>query len=53
MDATLALPLLYGLIAVALLFDFLNGLLAAQSVGLGAAAFQRFGPMRCCSVAVR
>jgi len=26
MDATLALPLLYGLIAVALLFDFLNGL---------------------------
>ncbi|WP_349362360.1 hypothetical protein [Roseomonas sp. E05] len=27
MDATLALPLLYGLIAVALLFDFLNGLM--------------------------
>jgi PiT family inorganic phosphate transporter len=26
MDATIALPLLYGLIAVALLFDFLNGL---------------------------
>ena len=26
MDAALALPLLYGLIAVALLFDFLNGL---------------------------
>src|ERR687886_2165808 len=26
MDATLALPLLVGLIAVALLFDFLNGL---------------------------
>jgi PiT family inorganic phosphate transporter len=26
MDPTLALPLLYGLIAVALLFDFLNGL---------------------------
>src|ERR671917_1978325 len=26
MDATLALPLLYGLVAVALLFDFLNGL---------------------------
>ena len=26
MDATLALPLLYGLIAVALFFDFLNGL---------------------------
>ncbi len=26
MDATLSLPLLYGLIAVALLFDFLNGL---------------------------
>jgi PiT family inorganic phosphate transporter len=26
MDATLALPLLYGLIGVALLFDFLNGL---------------------------
>src|SRR3712207_7546892 len=26
MDTTLALPLLYGLIAVALLFDFLNGL---------------------------
>src|ERR687898_3155421 len=26
MDATLALPLLYGLIAVALIFDFLNGL---------------------------
>ena len=26
MDAILALPLLYGLVAVALLFDFLNGL---------------------------
>src|ERR671938_1375906 len=26
MDATLSVPLLYGLIAVALLFDFLNGL---------------------------
>ena len=26
MDPALALPLLYGLIAVALLFDFLNGL---------------------------
>src|SRR4051812_49804807 len=26
MDAHIALPLLYGLIAVALLFDFLNGL---------------------------
>jgi PiT family inorganic phosphate transporter len=26
MDATLALPLLVGLIAVALAFDFLNGL---------------------------
>src|SRR3954462_9201571 len=26
MDAHLALPLLYGLVAVALLFDFLNGL---------------------------
>src|ERR671939_1345798 len=26
MDATLTLPLLYGLIGVALLFDFLNGL---------------------------
>ena len=33
MDATLSLPLLYGLIAVALLFDFLNGLHdAANSV---------------------
>ena len=26
MDATLALPLLIGLIGIALLFDFLNGL---------------------------
>ena len=26
MDATLALPILVGLIAIALLFDFLNGL---------------------------
>ena len=35
MDATLALPALIGLIATALLFDFLNGLHVAQTVGTG------------------
>ena len=35
MEATLALPLLVGLIAVALVFDFLNGL-HAKTLAYGA-----------------